>query len=207
MIWVSWVLAPACEETVKGPSNEKRSPGGFQVARAGDTVYVRVSGLGAMSNAPTLKSFVDKMLDEGFRRFLVDLGPCRGVDSTFMGTLLEVATTAREEPDAAGKTGTAGPSAASGSDENEPGVLLVNVDDHCRKQLTSVGLDAFLPIAPNRARLPDGLELRTLEVADVPPQERLRLMVKAHQELIAIDERNEAKFGAFLKDLLANLGH
>jgi hypothetical protein len=172
----------------------------FEVARAGDAVYVRVTGLGNMGNAPVLKAFIDKMIEEGFRRFVVDLGPCRGIDSTFMGTLLDVATSAREGAKPARK-------ALSESDDGEPGVLLVNVDDHCRKQLVSVGLDAFLPIAGEKAVLPAGLELRALETADVPHQERLKLIVKAHQELVAIDQRNEAKFGAFLKDLLADLGH
>jgi anti-anti-sigma regulatory factor len=186
------------EGSVKGSSSPKQ-PSGFDVARAGDVVYVRVNGLGNMSNAPILKVFSEKMIEEGFRRFIFDLDACRGIDSTFMGTLLDIATTAREG-DRPKKT-------LTDSDPGEPGVLLVNVDDHCRKQLSSVGLDAFLPIAADRAKLPKGLELRGLETKDVPPQERLKLILKAHQELVAIDQRNEAKFGAFLKDLLADLGH
>lgn len=185
---------------MKGPSSSPSKPSNFEVARAGDAVYVRVSGLGNMGNAPVLKAFVDKMLEEGYRRFVVDLGPCRGIDSTFMGTLLDVATSAREGAKPYKKS-------LADSDEGEPGVLLVNVDDHCRKQLVSVGLDAFLPIAGEKAVLPPGLELRALESADVAPQERLKLVLKAHQELVAIDQRNEAKFGAFLKDLLNDLGH
>jgi hypothetical protein len=189
---------------MKGPSSSNsKTPSGFEVARAGDAVYVRVQGLGNMGNAPVLKAFIDKMLEEGFRRFVVDLNTCRGIDSTFMGTLLDVATSAREGDRPAAKS----KKSMSDSDDSEPGVLLVNVDEHCRKQLVSVGLDAFLPIAADRAKLPEGLELRALEVKDVPPQERFKLMLKAHQELVAIDERNEAKFGPFLKDLLSNLGH
>jgi hypothetical protein len=181
----------------KGPSASKGS--GFEVARAGDVVYVRVTGQGNLSNAPVLKAFVDKMLEEGYRRFIVDLDPCRGIDSTFMGTLLDIATTARE--------GARPGKRLSESDVSEPGVLLVNVDEHCRKQLVSVGLDAFLPIAADRAKLPAGTELRGLEIKDVDPQERIKLILKAHQELVAIDQRNEAKFGSFLKELLADLGH
>jgi hypothetical protein len=159
---------------------------------------VRVTGLGNMSNAPVIKAFSEKMLEEGYRRFILDLGACRGIDSTFMGTLLDIAHTAREGDHS---------KSPRDSDTGEPGLLLVNVDDHCRKQLSSVGLDAFLPIAAERAKLPDGLELRALETKDVSPQERLKLILKAHQELVAIDQRNEAKFGTFLKDLLDDLGH
>jgi hypothetical protein len=182
---------------MKGSSSNKQ-PSGFDVARAGDAVYVRVTGLGNLTNAPVIKAFSEKMLEEGFRRFIFDLEPCRGIDSTFMGTLLDIATTAREGDR---------PTSPKDSDPGEPGVLLLNVDDHCRKQLSSVGLDAFLPMVAERAKLPAGLELRTLDTKDVPPQERLKLILRAHQELVAIDQRNEAKFGAFLKDLLADLGH
>lgn len=187
------------EESVKGPSGGIKHPSGFEVARAGDVVYVRVLGMGNMANAPILKAFSEKMIEEGYRRFIFDLEHCRGIDSTFMGTMLDIATSARE--------GNRPKKTLSDSDPGEPGVLLVNIDDHCRKQLSSVGLDAFLPMAADRAKLPSGLELRALEVKDVPPQERLKLILKAHQELVAIDQRNEAKFGAFLKDLLADLGH
>src|SRR5438105_770497 len=158
------------EANVKASSSNKQ-PSGFEVARAGDVVYARVLGLGNMSNAPVLKAFSDKMIEEGYRRFIVDLEHCRGIDSTFMGTLLDIATSARE--------GDRPKKKPTDSDPGDPGVLLVNVDDHCRKQLSSVGLDAFLAIAAERAKLPEGLELRALETKDVPPQERLKLILKA----------------------------
>ncbi|MBI3722547.1 STAS domain-containing protein [bacterium] len=181
-----------------GSPGQGRGPSGFEVARAGDAVYVRVTGLGNMGNAPIFKAFADKQIEEGYRRFVVDLETCRGIDSTFMGTLLDIERSTLE-----GKTRRK----LSESDDSDPGVLLVNVDDHCRKQLNSVGLDALLRIAGDRATLPKGLELQVLETRDVAPQDRLKLILKAHQERVAIDERNEAKFGAFLKDLLADLGH
>jgi anti-anti-sigma regulatory factor len=176
-------------------SGPQKAPSAFQVARTGDAVYVRVLGLGSMHNAPVLKEFVDAMLKEGFRRFVIDLESCRGVDSTFMGTLLDVATTARE-----------GARPQSDSNDGEAGVFLVNVDDHCQKQLQSVGLDTFIPIHQGEARMPAGLELRTLEMRDVSSPERLKLILKAHQELVAIDARNKEKFGSFLEELLKDLG-
>lgn len=186
---------------MKGSSEPARSRGGapraastFEVARTGDAVYIHVPGLGNMTNAPSLKEFIDAMLKEGFRRFVIDLDGCRGVDSTFMGTLLDVATTAREG------------ARPSREQDGEAGVLLVNVDDHCRKQLGSVGLDAFIPIRPGHTRLPEGVELRELPARDVAAPDRVKLILKAHQELVAIDARNEAKFGSFLEGLLKDLG-
>jgi anti-anti-sigma regulatory factor len=187
---------------VKGPSQSgahKQPRGGaatnFEVARTGDAVYVRVLGLGTMATAPTLKEFVDAMLKQSFRRFVIDLEKCHGVDSTFMGTLLDIATTARE-----------GARPSSDSSDGEAGVLLVNVDDHCRKQLQSVGLDTFIPIRPGKASVPPGVEMRALETRDVASPERLKLILKAHQELVAIDARNKEKFGSFLEGLLKDLG-
>ncbi len=62
---------------------DKRPP--FEVAKADDAIYVRVRGLGSMHSAPTLEAFADRAIEEGARRFVFDLSPCTGVDSTFMG--------------------------------------------------------------------------------------------------------------------------
>src|SRR5688572_4837700 len=97
----------------------KHAPSGtFRVARSGGTVYVRVSGLGNMNNSVTLKAFADQMLSEGYRNFVVDLADCRGVDSTFMGILLEFRS----------------------------GLVVVNANAHCRRQMESIGLHRVLRI-------------------------------------------------------------
>ncbi len=165
---------------------DKRPP--FEVARSQDAIYVRVVGLGSMATAPTFEAFADRAIAEGALQFVVDLADCTGVDSTFMGLLLTISNRLRE---------------ADGEDPR--GCVLINVDDHALKQLRSVGVDAFLTIKAGKTALPRALTLTELSATAVDDKTRLKLMVRAHKELVAADARNRAKFGAFLEGIVAEL--
>lgn len=159
-------------------SNGGQRAGAYRIARSKDSIYVRVAGLATMNNSDTLDAFLDKMQEEGYRAFVVDLADCRGVDSTFMGILSKL----------------------------RDGLVVVNANDHCRKQLRSVGLDRVARIQEGPADLPEKLELHELPSAQADPIARLKLIRKAHEALIALDRKNEEKFGAFLEDIAKNLG-
>jgi anti-sigma B factor antagonist len=158
----------------------------FQIARSQDAIYVRVTGLGSMHNASALDAFAEREIEEGARQFILDLSDCTGVDSTFMGTLLGLSNRVRELDEGAG-------------------IALINVDDHAHKQLSSVGVDAFVTIVAGETPLPRKLKLAELSTEPVSDRERLKLMVRAHKDLVAADSRNEAKFGAFLSAIVAEL--
>jgi anti-sigma B factor antagonist len=157
----------------------------FFVARSKSGIYIRVHGLGNMYNAPTFNAFAEKMMADGYSRFVIDLGPCRGVDSTFMGTLLGMSSRAKEA-------------------DGDGGLVLINVGDRCRNQLSSIGLDAFLTFRETPAKLPD-VELRRLGGKEVSQKERLQLILRAHRDLVAVDKRNESKFGPFLRSILKDI--
>ena len=55
------------------------------------TVWVRVSGRGSFQNSGPLKDFAKEMLARGYKSFVIDLGECPVMDSTFMGTLAGIA--------------------------------------------------------------------------------------------------------------------
>jgi len=63
----------------------------IQVGVCGPTVWVKVEGKGSFLNSDNLKEFARGMLDQGYREFVVDLGDCAAMDSTFMGTMARVA--------------------------------------------------------------------------------------------------------------------
>ena len=140
-----------------------------------------------MNNAATLEAFAERAIRKGARQFVFDFKKCAGVDSTFMGLLLSIANQLSEKR------------------KKSAGVVLINVDDHAQKQLSSVGVDAFVTIKPGRTRLPSRLRLTELETVDVSDRERLKLMARAHKELVASDARNKAKFGAFLDAIVSEL--
>lgn len=166
----------------------KRNSAPFAAARSDEAVYVRIHGLGSMTNAPTLEAFTSQQLEQGARHLVFDFAECSGVDSTFMGLLLTLSNELRERHATGG------------------GVVLINVDEHARKQLSSVGVDAFVTLKEGATRLPDKLTLTTLELVPTSDRERLKLMLRAHKELVAADARNKAKFGAFLEAIVAELG-
>jgi anti-sigma B factor antagonist len=172
--------------------SNKAPSGVFKIARSGDSIYVRVVGLATMANSTTFKDFADRMQAEGYRTFYVDLADCRGVDSTFMGLLLGLSH--------------AQPAAGGGRGERRDALVILNANAHCRKQMESIGLHRLLRIEAEPAELPEDLALHDLPEAEASPIQRLKLIMKAHQDLIAIDKKNEERFGAFLKDIQKNLG-
>ena len=65
------------------------------------------------------------------------------------------------------------------------GVVLINVD--------------------GETELPRSLKLTGLDAREVSDKDRLKLMVRAHKDLVAADARNKAKFGPFLQAIVAEL--
>ena len=63
----------------------------LKVGLAGQTVWVRVEGRGTFQNSTGLREVADQMIRRGHRQFIIDLGPCELMDSTFLGTLTEIA--------------------------------------------------------------------------------------------------------------------
>ncbi len=195
------------------------------VARGRDLVVIRVVGRGNMLNAPALQEFSDEQRKAGFVHFLFDFERCIGLDSTFMGVM--VGMYSAPEPKSAG----GGIPALIGSetpDELEPmsptealaalaqqgigapkqespsTVSAVNVPNEVRSLLSMLGVDKFV-------KLRGSCDLSKLETTILPekaisPLERQHLILKAHEQLVEIDKRNEAQFGEMLKMLSAELG-
>jgi hypothetical protein len=157
----------------------------MKVARSGRVVYIRIEGMGNMNNSATFKSFGDIMIEEGYRRFILDLNACSGLDSTFMGCMLGLAVALKE------RTG-------------KYGVLVINPDEHCWNQIAGIGLHKILRVRRKTIVQPE-LELHPVKELRCSPIERIKLMLKAHEALIKIDKKNEEKFGPFLKALSREL--
>jgi len=87
------------ENALQLPGNGRKPPGAngkssgvvkdyIAVARGSDLVVFRVVGQGTMLTAPALAEFAEQQRQAGFRRFVFDLERCKGLDSTFMGTMV-----------------------------------------------------------------------------------------------------------------------
>ncbi len=148
------------------------------VARSKRSVYVRVEGLGSMKNAKTLQEFAETEVQRGRRRFFLDLSVCRGMDSTFMGTLIGIGS-------------------QLGSFKN---VIILNPTQHALDQLKILGLHELLTIK-EVSKLPRKLEMHSLSAVLCSQKELVRLIYDAHKSLCKLDKKNERRFKAFLKGL------
>src|ERR1035437_5371741 len=59
----------------------------IDVAIEAQNAFVRVIGKGSYKMGPALKDFGLLALEQGCRRFVIDMAACIGMDSTFMGVV------------------------------------------------------------------------------------------------------------------------
>lgn len=149
-------------------------------------VLVRVIGLGSVNNAPLLWDFVQKNLREGVVQFAFDLAECRGLDSTFLGTMVGIAQEAAERGGEGGW------------------VCAFNVSDAVHELFGIVGADEYVRFKPHMEMEP--IETEPLASGPVPHEKRVALVRRAHERLVRIDARNEARFGEFLRIIAEELG-
>ena len=143
--------------------------------------YVRVHGLGSVRVAEPLNDFLRKRLTDGYARFVVDLDPCDGMDSTFMGVL-------------------AGSALALARTEGG-GVSVVNFNERCYRQMEELGLTKVLDVRTDPLRCPQ-IPVKVIAREDAPPAPFPLPTVKdSHENLVKANPKNAEKFGPFLKDL------
>lgn len=177
------------------------------VARGSDLVVIRVIGKGNMLTAPGLSDFADQQRKAGFKRFVFDLERCTGLDSTFMGVMVAIHTGFRERSPSARLP--AQPPADSivpappELRDDAHAVSAVNVPPHIRDVMAMLGVDKFVKMRGSCDLKP--LETTILPEKNIAPDERRRLIIKAHETLVEIDKRNQAQFGAFLESLAAEI--
>ena len=172
------------------------------VARGSDLVVIRVMGRGTMLTAPALAEFAEEQRRTGFKRFVFDLEHCEGLDSTFMGTMVGMHIALAGDCRSSEHTRTGVPK----SDDKESvqtAISAVNITAELRKIFDMLGVDKFVKL---RGSCDLGrLETTMLPEKNIAPEERHQMILKAHQNLVEIDRRNEEHFGELLKSLECEL--
>ena len=158
------------------------------VGISGPTVWVRVEGKGSFLNSGNLKEFARRMLDRGYREFVVDLAHCAMMDSTFMGTMASVALRLKEL--------------------GQGHLHVVHCGNRSRELLFGLGLDHIFDIRANGATAP---ECETLERGETSREERKReqagTMLEAHEALCEASPENLFRFKDVLEYLKEDLHH
>ena len=136
-----------------------------------------------------LKDWCEREIENGANCVVVDLQACKGMDSTFMGTMAGLAMRLMKLPN--GKLQVADPS------------------ERTRKSLEDLGLDALIQIDPTDACWrSSSAEIRSRLATCETNQEKIGQgvhVLDAHKKLCEADARNTQKFGTVLDYLEAEV--
>ncbi|HUF60719.1 MAG TPA: STAS domain-containing protein [Verrucomicrobiales bacterium] len=157
-----------------------------------DAVWIRPLGRGSFETSPYLKRLADRWMDRGKRLFLIDLEDCPVMDSTFMGTLLGIATRLMNR---------------------EGQVGIVGANERNLRLLRNLGLDAVLVVDAAailwpeiRKRAVESLRCWRSETDNLPcREEKAQVMLEAHQALAELGEHNAEKFQDVIEFLRADV--
>ncbi len=169
------------------------------VGISGDRVFVKVQGKGTHLISQPLSQFSNEIIKRGFHEFIVDLGDCSSMDSTFLGVL-------------------AGVGLRLMSDSGH--IHLANLNPRCREVVASMGIDRLstvdmcdvnLDAPPNgggSAPAPALEPLATPQSMPVDAESKARyteMMIEAHTTLMQIDPQNVPKFKDCVRFLTEDL--
>jgi anti-anti-sigma factor len=148
-----------------------------------EPMIVRVEGRACFANSAALRDFFAQMIGQGKLRFALDLAGCTSMDSTFLGVLAGTALELRRQ--------------------SPPGSLvLCRVGRRNLELLRNLGLHRLLTVDAGDFPMEFRPEAMAISEARVPGDlDRARLVLEAHESLVAADPANRNKF----QDLLAFL--
>ncbi|NUM34193.1 MAG: STAS domain-containing protein [Candidatus Brocadiae bacterium] len=154
------------------------SNGRFCMATYEKNILIRVEGLATKNNTYLFQNFVEKMLQENFKHFIIDFSMCKGMDSTFMGVLLQISNTVE--------------------------LKLLHVGVVCKKSLDSLGISRFFNIIKEKKDL-ENFCYQILEGGECSKEKMVVMIHDAHTALIKANPENKELFEAFLSDLSSEI--
>ncbi len=164
------------------------TPSSILVGCANKVVWIRVQGKGSFLNSSGLKEFARKMVNRGYREFVVDLRNCPVMDSTFMGTLAGIALRLREI--------------------GQGNLHVTNLNERNSDLLRNLGLDQLFAVDLCGIKVP-GEEGPAEPLAPSAPAsdrtEQAQTMIEAHEALVEADPDNLTRFKDVLEFLKQDL--
>ncbi|MDB6093791.1 MAG: anti-sigma-factor antagonist [Verrucomicrobia bacterium] len=156
----------------------------FLVDAYSDPVVVRIDGRACFQNSACLRDFMTEMLRQGKTRFVLDFLHCTSMDSTFLGVLAGAALELRK-------------TIPRGS------LVLARVGPRNLELIRNLGLHRLLTVDAGDFQMNFDQCDTALHCPDRGELESARMVLEAHENLVAVDETNRTKFQdvmAFLKN-------
>lgn len=146
----------------------------YQVCTREDVVFVRVIGRASYMNCDPFRRFLDNMLEGGIKKIVFDFAECAGLDSTFLGILVNAALVIRGLKD-------------------EGFMTLSRLADRNLETVRNLGIHRIADVQTHNA------EFKDKELEDIPGGSAVEAVdsgeiYKAHKVLSELNEGNAHKF-------------
>lgn len=152
----------------------------FAVDAYADPVVIKIDGRASFQNSGPVKDFITRMMAQGKVRFVVDFKGCQSMDSTFLGVLAGAAIQLRKL--------------------TPPGSFtLVRMGERNLELVRNLGLHRLASVDAGGAAESTGTN--QLDATKLDEVASARLVLEAHENLVAADPENATKF----QDVLAFL--
>jgi anti-sigma B factor antagonist len=158
----------------------------FLVDPYADPVLVRIEGRASFLNSGSLKEFFSEMARQGKTQLAVDFQHCTSMDSTFLGVIAGAALELMQHQPAGALT-------------------LVRVGERNLELIRNLGLHRLTTVDPGGTVAGSGVGGQPLTEKMRTEIERTRLVLEAHENLLAAEPANAAKFQDLLTFLRSQL--
>jgi len=157
-------------------------PDKLEVSVGDKAAWARVRGRAKFPLAPALRRFAERVLTPARPVFCLDLQACASLDSTFVGTLVLIATEIAPPPRE---------------------VHVLNATEDVRRQLADLGVSGLFRFGGAGATTAPGPAFQRVAARPQPDENETRAtMLHAHEALADLSPENERSFRdviAFLK--------
>lgn len=151
-------------------------------------IWIRPEGRGTFLESPTIKNFIESSVEEGSQKFVIDLGACPGMDSTFMGMLAGLGISFRK----------------SGKGQ----IFVVGTSEKTRASLKELGLQHLMKIEPAEGSWVGRLDEAREGLVLVDPKREVDKeahILECHEDLCMADDANLDRFKTVLDILGSDL--
>jgi anti-sigma B factor antagonist len=148
----------------------------FLVDAYSDPILIRIEGRASFQNSGCLHDFFTEMMKQGKARFVLDFQNCTSMDSTFLGVMAGAALELRKK--------------------TPPGSLvIVRASQRNLELIRNLGLHRLVTVDAGNFQMNFGSGATQLTCeGDRSELEHAHLVLQAHENLVATDESNRAKF-------------
>ena len=138
---------------------------------------IKIAGRANFASSPDFKTLLNELAQKGFGHFIIDLGECVLMDSTFLGVL-------------AGFGMKLNPNGAPA----ERGIELHNATARVSELLENLGAAHLFKTTSGPLQLPADVKTCTPESINPTHEQITRTSLEAHQTLMAMNPENVARF-------------